>query len=69
MTVESGSMPSTSMDVQDGNSESGVEEYNNETAQIVSFSYKRYGDEINEPSLREMMSMTCMKDIKIWYRA
>lgn len=34
VTMESGSMPSTSMDVQDGNPESEVEEYNNETVSL-----------------------------------
>ena len=40
VTMESGSMPSSSMDLQDGDSESEVEEYDNETAQFMASSYK-----------------------------
>ncbi|GJX18695.1 hypothetical protein Tco_0221372 [Tanacetum coccineum] len=54
VTVESGSMPSTSMDLQDSNSESDVKEYDNETAQFMTFSYKRHGGCTNDPSLCEL---------------
>nr|GEW67015.1 hypothetical protein [Tanacetum cinerariifolium] len=54
LTVEYGSMHGTSMDLQEGISKSDVEEYENETAQFMAFSYKRHGGGTNDLSLREL---------------
>ncbi|GJW19323.1 hypothetical protein Tco_0026759 [Tanacetum coccineum] len=53
-TVESGSMHSTLIDLQDGNSESDTEEYDNKTAEYMSSSSKRHGGGTNDPSVREL---------------
>ncbi|GJS68327.1 hypothetical protein Tco_0682892 [Tanacetum coccineum] len=42
------------MDLQDGDSKSEVEEYDNETAQFIASSYKRHGGGTNYPYLREL---------------
>ncbi|GKB58339.1 hypothetical protein Tco_0914525 [Tanacetum coccineum] len=54
VTVELGSMPSTLMDLQDGNSKSDVEEYDNETDQFIASSYKRHGGSTNDPILHKL---------------
>ncbi|GJT00925.1 hypothetical protein Tco_0822094 [Tanacetum coccineum] len=54
VTVESNSMPSTLLDMQDDNSKSNVEKCDNETAQFMDSSYKRHGGETNDPSLCEL---------------
>ena len=37
------SMPTTSMDLQDGSLDNEVKKYDNETAHFIAYSYKRYG--------------------------
>ncbi|GJW05503.1 hypothetical protein Tco_1564359 [Tanacetum coccineum] len=45
---------STSMDLQNGNSKSDVQEYDNEIAQFMASSYKQHGGGTNDPSLCEL---------------
>nr|GEV25511.1 putative alpha/beta hydrolase fold protein [Tanacetum cinerariifolium] len=54
ITDKEGSMPSTSMDLQDDNSKSNIEEYDNGTTQFMASSYKRHGGRTNNPSLHEL---------------
>ncbi|GJX58757.1 GDSL esterase/lipase EXL3-like protein, partial [Tanacetum coccineum] len=53
VTVDSGSVPSTSMDLQEDNSKRDVKEYDNEIAQFMASPYKRHGGGPNDSNLHE----------------